>query len=148
MLNKPLISRLGTFEITHVCRGGTVMGKINPIRLRGPWKDGYAIDYHTISSEYLGTDEWGHERFETTRSDIGQLVYDLKYRGNLAKADDIIPLISPFLNNWGITDKIDLIMPIPPSKKERTFQPVNEISKRISRSLNKPILLDIIQKIV
>lgn len=58
----------------------------------------------------------------------------------------IITLISPFLNNWGISDKIDLIMPIPPSKKERVFQPVIEISTRISRYLNKPILLDIIQK--
>ena len=33
------------------------MGKINPIKIYGEWKEGYAMDLHTISSEYLGENE-------------------------------------------------------------------------------------------
>lgn len=122
------------------------MGIINPILLRGLWKEGYALDHHTLSSEYLGVDEWGHDRFNTTRSDIGQLVYDLKYKSDISKADEIIDLIGPFLTNWDISNKIDCIIPIPPSKKERLFQPVIEISKRISAFLKKPVSFDLIEK--
>ena len=81
------------------------MEKINPIELRGPWKEGYALDYHSFSSEYLGVDQYGHDIFETVRSDIGQLVYDLKYQGIITKADEIIKLITPFLMKWSISNK-------------------------------------------
>lgn len=30
-----------------------------PIKLNGIWNEGYALDYHTISSEYLGEDPFG-----------------------------------------------------------------------------------------
>ncbi len=122
------------------------MGEINPKRLRGAWKEGYALDYHTLSSEYLGVDQWGHDRYDTTRSDIGQLVYELKYQGDIDKADEILKLIAHFLIKWNITNKIDCIIPIPPSKKERKFQPVIEISKVIAAFLNKPLLTNIIEK--
>lgn len=121
------------------------MGKINPIRLRGPWKEGYALDYHTLSSAYLGVDQCGHARYDTTRSDIGQLVYELKYLSDIKKADEILELIAPFLIKWDISNKIDCIIPIPPSKKERNFQPVIEISKRISVFLKKPLLTNVIE---
>jgi len=49
------------------------------IRLNGPWAKGFAFDLHTISSEYTGDNEYGHPTFDTTRSQIGQLLYELKY---------------------------------------------------------------------
>lgn len=122
-----------------------VMGTINPIKLDGIWTEGYALDKHTISSEFLGTDEYGHNQFNTIRSDIGQLLYELKYKANIEKVAEIISLIKPFLLKWGIANKIDIIFPIPSSKKDRAFQPVTEISKEISKVLGKPIYIDVVQ---
>jgi len=134
------------FDNYRMWRVRVSMGKINPIVLKGLWKEGYALDYHSLSSEYIGVDQWGHDRYETTRSDIGQLIYDLKYKGNITKVDEIIELIAPFLTSWDISNIINCIIPIPPSKKEREFQPVIEISKKISALINKPVLLDVIEK--
>jgi len=121
------------------------MGKINPIKLKGIWTEGYALDKHTLSCEFLGTDERGHNIFDTTRTDIGQLLYELKYKANISKVAEIISLIKPFLLQWGIADKIDIILPIPSSKKDRAFQPVTEISRAISEVLGKTMYVDIMQ---
>ncbi|KJF28200.1 hypothetical protein TZ02_04685 [Clostridium aceticum] len=109
--------------------------KINPIKINGEWEEGFALDVHTLSSEYLGEDECGRKQFDTIRSDIGQLVYELKYSCNKSKVDDIINLISPFLKEWNIGEKIDIIIPVPPSKLERAFQPVFEITDALSNVL-------------
>lgn len=49
-------------------------------RLKGNWTKGLAFDLHTVASVYLGPDEFGHDRFDNTRSEIGELVYQLKYK--------------------------------------------------------------------
>lgn len=121
------------------------MKEIHPIKIDGIWTEGYALDYHTVYSEYLGTDQWGHDQFDTKRTDLGQLLYELKYRKDLSKSDEIIALIRPFLLEWGIANKIDYIIPVPPSK-ERSFQPVFELCKKIGERLNKPVLYNIIVK--
>jgi len=48
--------------------------------IKGNWKKGLAFDLHTVASVYLGVDEYGHGRFDNTRSEIGELIYQLKYR--------------------------------------------------------------------
>ena len=40
-------------------------------KLEGSWDLGYALHKHTLSSVYLGDDEYGHARFDTTRSEAG-----------------------------------------------------------------------------
>lgn len=55
------------------------MINISPIKLPGNWFEGFALDLHTISSEFLGYDEYGHEVFDTKRSEMGELLYRLKY---------------------------------------------------------------------
>ena len=34
------------------------------IRVKGPWKKGYAFDIHTIESIYTGDNEFGHPTFD------------------------------------------------------------------------------------
>ena len=50
---------------------------IYPIRLRGTWVEGYALDDHTLRSTYLGHDAFGHAVFHTERSAVGELLYRL-----------------------------------------------------------------------
>jgi len=55
------------------------MVEINPKIITGCWTEGFALDFHTLSSEFIGDDEYGHPQFDTKRSEIGELLYRLKY---------------------------------------------------------------------
>ncbi len=117
----------------------------NPIVLQGVWNQGYALDRHTLSSTYIGDDQYGHQMYDTKRSDIGELVYRLKYRGE-DTISDIMALVIPFLNRWGINSEIELIVPVPPSK-QRTIQPVFEICDAIGENLHVHVCHDVLKKI-
>ncbi len=54
------------------------------IEIKGKWEKGYALEYHTIGSKYLGEDEFSHKKFETTRTELGKLVYKLKYKADFS----------------------------------------------------------------
>lgn len=102
------------------------MANVNPMRIPGRWLQGYVLDYHTLSSEFLGYDEFGHGVFDTKRSDIGELLYRLKYRSDKAVMDAIVDTAFKFVASWKPT--INIIVPVPPSKN-RVFQPVMEYQK-------------------
>lgn len=67
---------------------------INPCRLLGMWNEGYVMDSHTITSTYLGCDEYGHDRYHTERTELGQLIYEMKYNGHNDTSLKIIDIIS------------------------------------------------------
>jgi hypothetical protein len=56
--------------------------KINPRKIDGPWADGRVLDLHSTGSEFFGYDEYGHEQFDTRRTEVGELLYRLKYRSD------------------------------------------------------------------
>ena len=83
------------------------MISIRPIELRGDWTKGYALDIHTISSEYLGDNEFGHSIFKTERSQIGELLFRLKFRSDRSVLDELSDTVINFLTNtWRITNLI------------------------------------------
>lgn len=94
------------------------------IDLEGNWKSGKAFDLHTVASTHLGTDEFGHDRWETTRSEMGELVYQLKYRFDQSAVAKIIALLDKIS---GI-EKFDFILPIPATNKTRPIKPVELIA--------------------
>ena len=88
------------------------MTEINPKRIAGSWTEGFALDFHTLSSEYIGDDEYGHPQFDTKRSEIGELLYKLKYREDKSVLGDLVTTVSQFIKstNW----PVDLIVSVPP----------------------------------
>ena len=58
----------------------------NPADIQGAWSRGWTLDVHTIASVFLGYDEHGHAQYDTTRSPLGELIYQLKYRGQQTAA--------------------------------------------------------------
>jgi len=121
---------------------------IKPIELRGNWAQGYALDTHTISSEYLGDDDYGTPRFDTERSELGELVVRLKYRGAISTITLIVSAVSHFLaNDWGIVPRLDYIIPVPPSSTGRKRQPVIEIAKTLSTITGVPLCVDGLNKV-
>jgi hypothetical protein len=67
--------------------------KTNPVQVQGAWRLGWALDVHTTSSEFLGYDQNGNPQFNTTRSPLGELLYQLKYRGQKT-ADEIAAVMA------------------------------------------------------
>lgn len=111
--------------------------------ISGPWDAGWVLDKHTLKSTYLGDDEYGHARFETLRSDVGEAVFQLKYRSDWDQsrplAESIAYNICPKLTNIGF------IVPMPASKA-RPRQPVTEVANELGKLLSKPVFQDILRK--
>ena len=104
------------------------------------------MDYHSISSEYVGDDPYGNARFQTERTVLGQFMYELKYKGNTLCIDKMIDLIGPFLKKWLQSKNIDVVLPVPPSKLDRYYQPVFGVSKAIEDYLNVAYTSDVLYK--
>ena len=117
----------------------------NPIRLSGPWDEGFTLDVHTTGSQYLGDDEYGHPRYETTRSPAGELLYRLKYQSDKSAAPDLCEAAAYFAKsrNWGP----NLVIPIPPSRPGRRFQPVPLLADGIAKLLGCPSCEDCVVKV-
>ena len=115
------------------------------IRLKGKWKEGYAIDMHIISSNYVGDNQHGHPIYYTKRTQMGELIYQLKYQGK-QNIDDIMDLVKPVLDKWKIKEKVDIVIPIPPSDSRRSVQPVFLIAKEIAKYLDIPISSKVLKK--
>lgn len=119
--------------------------KIDPLRLPGPWADGYVLErQHTLSSDFLGYDSNGHAQFDTKRSDLGELVFRLKNRSDRATLGPLAETAGEFVTQWQIP--IDAVVPVPPSRP-RAFQPVVEIAKGLGGRLSKPILANAVTKV-
>lgn len=119
---------------------------LNPVRIYGTWDEGVVLDNHMLKSVFLGYDENGKERFENTRTEIGELIYKFKYQKNKGSLSEIINLVKDILDKWNLKEKIDIVIPVPPSNKMRDYQPVFEISKAIASVLGKEYKNDILSK--
>lgn len=106
------------------------------INLRGNWRSGKAFDLHTVASSYLGADDFGHDRFDNTRSEMGEFLYRLKYRGDKTA----LPKIVELLDNIGGIEKFDYLIPIPPTNRNRPYQPVELIAEALGERRGVPVL--------
>lgn len=119
------------------------MAAINPRRIPGNWRQGYVLDFHTLSSEFLGYDEYGRPKFETKRTEIGELLYRLKYKSDRSAFTSLVETATQFLASRRLA--LDYVLPVPPSKP-RVFQPVLEIAKAVSKQLNVLYRDDLVHK--
>jgi len=110
---------------------------INPIAVNGPWIEGYVLErHHTISSEFLGHDSFGRPQFDSKYSALGELVYRLKNREDKNTIDPIADTAVQFIREqW--KPEFDLIVPVPPSRRRQTYQPVIEIANAIASRMEK-----------
>ncbi len=116
----------------------------NPMPIHGVWRQGYVLDYHTVSSEFVGHDEFGNPIFDTKRTEVGELLYQLKYRQNLSTLDALVAVTIVFVQSWQIA--LDAIVPVPPTRRRR-FQPVFEIALRLADALGIPLHKNFVRKV-
>lgn len=110
--------------------------QLNSRAVYGAWDAGRTLDLHVRSSEFLGYNEYGHPQFESTRTELGELLYRLKYRGDQSAIAPIAQATCDFVREWN--SGIDVIIPAPPSKG-RPVQPLFQIADEVGRLLNLPV---------
>ncbi len=116
--------------------------KINPLKVEGVWDEGWALDYHTLYSIYLG-----YGLFDTERTEIGEALFLLKYREDLNQIEKIANAAADFIrNNYLKKASVSAIIPVPPSI-DRDLQPVTELAKVIGGKLNLKVDFDYLKKI-
>lgn len=109
------------------------MVAIHPIHIQGRWQDGFALDLHTVSSTYIGDDEFGHPQFDNRRSAIGDLLYRFKYNSDSSVEKELAETAAHFIRKW--SPGIDLIVPVPPSRSRRSRPPVLVLAELICNQI-------------
>jgi len=117
--------------------------KTNPLKINGPWADGRVLDLHSSGSEFLGYDEYGHEQFDTRRTEVGELLYRLKYRNDLSAVEEIGAVAEKIIRSWHIN--FDVIVPAPPTRSRRV-QPLHLIADELARRFAVPVLKAVSKK--
>ncbi len=113
------------------------------IKLNGDWTAGYVLDKHVEHSYPLGLNQYGHMEYDTKRTHLGELVFQLKNRNIIENAKEIANICNTFLStlDW----QFDLIVAAPPSNKSRKYQPVFEIVKELVILLKKDVAYELFQ---
>lgn len=119
--------------------------EIHPIRLTGNWDIGYALDRHVIKSIPLGEDAFGYQRFETTRSEIGELLYRFKYDHQRECLDEIVSTLLAFLKDHPEISNFKSIIPAPPTR-HRDYQPTFKIAEALGKELGVYCCPDVLEK--
>jgi len=112
--------------------------KIDPKMITGNWKHGWALDQHTIRSTASASDSIGHSTFDTERTEIGEALYKLKYRGDRAQVEPIAQTVANFIRGRSELTDIKAVLAVPPSDTRRSFQPVEVVAARIGAMLDLP----------
>jgi len=100
------------------------------------------LDYHTKSSDFVGYDQYGRPRFDTVRTEAGELIYRLKYQGRKDALEELVTVCAAFVRSWG--PPMDAIVPVPPSRV-RAVQPVLLLATGLAKQLSVP-LRDVVQR--
>jgi len=110
----------------------------NPMKIVGRWREGFVFDYHVVSSIYVGDDEFGHPRFDTRRSELGELLYRLKYQADKSVVDELARTVGAFVQQW--SKALNAIVPVPPTLANRACQPVVLVAKALGEYLGLPCI--------
>jgi predicted amidophosphoribosyltransferase len=110
------------------------LARPHPRPLKGPWLVGWALDFN---SRFSGADH--------TRSEVGELVYLYKYRGERHLARELAARWAELLAAHPELPKPDVVIPIPPSTA-RDFDPVTLLTQALAAQLAIPALTDALFK--
>ncbi|QUN06820.1 ComF family protein [Shewanella yunxiaonensis] len=111
--------------------------------IQGNWTLGYSLAKHVLHSVCIGENEWGHPVFDTTRSEPGEALFQLKYRDDFSQVEPIAQqLYDSFSGYFGSSS---LVIPMPASKV-RARQPVTEIARSLAQKMSIPCYENLLVK--
>ncbi len=117
--------------------------KCDPLEFEGEWDDCLVLDKHVLHSEIIGEYPDGRPRFETTRSEVGEAIFQLKYRDNDEYVEELAnTMADQILEYFG---NVDAIIPMPASQK-RDVQPVSILANEVANILDVACIEDLLLK--
>lgn len=125
--------------IRHDTGSNLTMHRFNTSTETGPM-DG-RVDYHTVSSTWQPTGT-----FETTRTEIGELLYQLKSWNAVQNVTPLTAVATAFLRTRFVVAGLAASISVPPSDMMRAFQPVRALAEPVGRELGLPVLDDSLVK--
>jgi predicted amidophosphoribosyltransferase len=119
--------------------------KIDPQPIDGPWTEGFTLDRHVESTVPTGGfTPSGFKQFETRRTELGELVYQLKYGGKKDGARLIAAVAFEFVRErWG--EAFDVVVPAPPSVAQQSH-PLIQIASELADALDLPLITNALGK--
>lgn len=112
-------------------------------QIRGPWDSGWVLDKHTLHSTYLGEDAYGHARYDTTRTEVGEATFQLKYRNDWGQVTHLAQAIADYI--YPKFSEVGFILPMPASN-QRARQPVTEVANELGALVKVPVFNNILLK--
>jgi len=119
---------------------------IDPKMILGNWTHGWALDQHTLRSSTGGADSGAHAEFDTERTELGEALYRLKYRGDRNQIEPIARTVADFIRGRSELVDIKAVLSVPPSDTRRSFQPVEAVAARLGEMLGLPAPDDFLLK--
>ena len=116
---------------------------VNVMQIKGNWDLGYVLDWHIESSEFIVHNQFGRPEFDTKRTEIGEAIFQLKYRHDLTKIEPLAETM--VLNLKSAFQTASFIVPMPPSKSRGT-QPAVELARKVAEKMALPLFEDILLK--
>jgi predicted amidophosphoribosyltransferase len=110
------------------------------VRIFGPWHAGWALDLHVLSSTPRGDGT-----YETIRTEIGQQLFELKYRNERRHIEPLAEAAARVVGALLVRPYLEALIPVPPSAP-RTVQPVMEVARAIGRLTGLSVPEDYLRK--
>lgn len=117
--------------------------KVSPRAVHGPWDAGWVLDKHTLSSQFIGHNEFGHPVFDTKRSEAGEATYQLKYRGDWDQAKILAQAVAEHI--YPKLNQVGFIVPMPASRV-RPRQPVTAVAEAVGEIVGVPVFTKLLTK--
>ena len=114
---------------------------VNLRKIEGNWDVGYALDKHIISSVYMGNNQSGHAVFDTKRTQVGEAVYQLKYKQDWLQVPRLASAVMKYV--VPLVGDIGLIVPMPAST-QRPRQPVTEVALALAKLIGVKVFSDLL----
>ena len=111
-------------------------GRSGGKRLFGDWAAGYALDF---TSKFEGS--------VRKRTEIGELIYQFKYRERKDLAEPLARRLAGLLGRLPELSRVDHIVPVPSTEERDRFQPVAELCRRLSQVTGIPINLGVLERV-
>ncbi len=109
--------------------------EVNIKDILGNWDRGVVLDKHSQFSVVTGKNQWGHNIYDTTRTEVGEALYQLKYKSDW---NQVKPLAQCLYDQvYPMFDKVGFILPMAASNV-RVRQPVTEVAQALAKLANIP----------
>ncbi|MBK0019159.1 ComF family protein [Kosakonia sp. S42] len=109
--------------------------EINIKDIVGNWDRGVVLDKHSKYSVVTGQNQWGHNVYETTRTEVGEALYQLKYQSDWNQVGPLARCL--YDNAYPLFDRVGFIIPVAASNV-RARQPVTEVARALAQLAGVP----------